>query len=307
MIVGKTTMPEFGILPVTEPRRFGPTRNPWDTARTPGRLLRRRRRRGGRRHGADRPRQRRRRLAAHPGGLLRPGGAEAEPRTGLARARAGRRLPRPGRGAHPHGRRDRRAAGRARGLRAGRRHAGRRPRPSPSRSGRARARAAAYRRDQSTRRSRPRSTRPAGGPCARRPSCWPSLGHEVEEVDAALGGPGPAAHLHAVFGTPIALGVFFGGLVTGPRARRGAGRAALLDDLERDPRAQRGRLPGRARPAPGGLARRIVALWDDYDVVLTPRSASARCGSASSTPAATTRGTTSAARASSPPTPRSST
>jgi amidase len=34
--VGKTSLPEFGILPVTEPRRFGPTRNPWDTERTPG-------------------------------------------------------------------------------------------------------------------------------------------------------------------------------------------------------------------------------------------------------------------------------
>ena len=36
MLVGKTNMPEFGILPVTEPRRFGPARNPWDTERTPG-------------------------------------------------------------------------------------------------------------------------------------------------------------------------------------------------------------------------------------------------------------------------------
>ena len=34
--VGKTNMPEFGILPVSEPRRFGPARNPWDTDRTPG-------------------------------------------------------------------------------------------------------------------------------------------------------------------------------------------------------------------------------------------------------------------------------
>ena len=48
VIVGKTNMPEFGILPVSEPRRFGPARNPWDTSRTPGRLVRRRRRRGGR-------------------------------------------------------------------------------------------------------------------------------------------------------------------------------------------------------------------------------------------------------------------
>jgi amidase len=36
VIVGKTNMPEFGILPVSEPRRFGPVRNPWDTERTPG-------------------------------------------------------------------------------------------------------------------------------------------------------------------------------------------------------------------------------------------------------------------------------
>ncbi len=36
VIVGKTSMPEMGILPTTEPRRFGPTRNPWSTDRTPG-------------------------------------------------------------------------------------------------------------------------------------------------------------------------------------------------------------------------------------------------------------------------------
>jgi len=36
VIVGKTSLPEMGILPTTEPRRFGPARNPWDLARTPG-------------------------------------------------------------------------------------------------------------------------------------------------------------------------------------------------------------------------------------------------------------------------------
>jgi amidase len=36
VIVGKTNLPEMGILPVSEPRRFGPSRNPWDTERTPG-------------------------------------------------------------------------------------------------------------------------------------------------------------------------------------------------------------------------------------------------------------------------------
>ena len=36
VIVGKTAAPEFGIPPITESRRFGATRNPWDTERTPG-------------------------------------------------------------------------------------------------------------------------------------------------------------------------------------------------------------------------------------------------------------------------------
>ena len=36
VIVGTTTLPEYGILPVTEARLFGPTRNPWDLGRTPG-------------------------------------------------------------------------------------------------------------------------------------------------------------------------------------------------------------------------------------------------------------------------------
>ncbi|MDQ6750457.1 MAG: amidase [Actinomycetota bacterium] len=34
--VGMTNMPEMGITPVSEPRRYGPTRNPWATDRTPG-------------------------------------------------------------------------------------------------------------------------------------------------------------------------------------------------------------------------------------------------------------------------------
>jgi amidase len=36
VIVGSTTLPEYGILPVSEARIFGPTRNPWDPQRTPG-------------------------------------------------------------------------------------------------------------------------------------------------------------------------------------------------------------------------------------------------------------------------------
>jgi amidase len=36
IVVGTTTLPEYGILPTTETRRFGPTRNPWDPTRTTG-------------------------------------------------------------------------------------------------------------------------------------------------------------------------------------------------------------------------------------------------------------------------------
>lgn len=36
VIAGRTNSPELGSLPVTEPTAYGPTRNPWDTLRTPG-------------------------------------------------------------------------------------------------------------------------------------------------------------------------------------------------------------------------------------------------------------------------------
>jgi amidase len=36
IIVGKTNTPEFGLVPVTEPERFGPARNPWNTNHTTG-------------------------------------------------------------------------------------------------------------------------------------------------------------------------------------------------------------------------------------------------------------------------------
>ncbi len=36
VFAGKTNLPEFGLLPYTEPEAFGPTNNPWDLGRTAG-------------------------------------------------------------------------------------------------------------------------------------------------------------------------------------------------------------------------------------------------------------------------------
>ena len=124
VVLGTTNLPEFGILPTTEPRHTGPTRNPWDTDAHARRLLRRLG--GGGRRGArpDRARQRRRRLAADPRRLLRPRRPEAEPRPDLARPRPRRLLPRRGRRADAHGDRDGAAARRAVRLRGRRRDVG---------------------------------------------------------------------------------------------------------------------------------------------------------------------------------------
>src|SRR5690606_39417319 len=36
VVIGKTNSSEFGLMPVTEPHLFGPTRNPWNAEHTPG-------------------------------------------------------------------------------------------------------------------------------------------------------------------------------------------------------------------------------------------------------------------------------
>ena len=36
VVFGKTSTPEFGLMGITEPEAYGPTRNPWAPARTPG-------------------------------------------------------------------------------------------------------------------------------------------------------------------------------------------------------------------------------------------------------------------------------
>ena len=173
VIVGKTAMPEMGILPTTESRRFGPTSNPWDLERTPG----------GSSGGAAaavaagmvplRARQRRRWLDPDPGRLLRARRSQAGARSRFGRARPRAELPRLRRGADAVGGRHGRRARRARGVRAGRRELG------PASAGplfgaRGRAARPAYEsRSRSAPRSRARrSIRSTSAPRATPPRCW---------------------------------------------------------------------------------------------------------------------------------------
>jgi len=79
IVVGKTNLPELGILPTTEPLLFGPCRNPWDTERTTGGSS------GGSasgrrgRNGAHGPCQRRWRLHSHSSRMLRPLRSQTDP------------------------------------------------------------------------------------------------------------------------------------------------------------------------------------------------------------------------------------
>ena len=270
VIVGTTTLPEYGILPVSEAHIFGPTRNPWDLERTPG----------GSSGGAAAavaagllpggPRQRRRRLDPDPGRLLRAGRAEAEPRAHLAGPRAGRRGARVRRDAHPLRRGRRRDPRRARRATSPATPPGRPDPPEPfadsARREPLKLRIAAT--------TKPPVADAAVDPVAARAvddaaSLLRSLGHEVEEVDP----PWQEEYLRELFGAvfcdAIALSIAYSGLI--------AGHDPGADDMEPMSwaifsmvRKMTSLEAGAAAVRLQQFARRLVSFLLPYDALLTP-------------------------------------
>jgi amidase len=269
VIVGKTSMPEFGILPVSESRRFGPVRNPWDTDRTPG----------GSSGGA---------AAAVASGMLPlahgsdGGGSIRIPASccglvGLKPTR-GRISRGPDQGDDflvQDGVLTRTVAETAAmlDLLSGYELGDATWAPPPSEPF-----ASAAARDPGKLRIGYTTTAAIDAPldplCAQAvedaAQLLSELGHEVEEVAAPWGGEDDLLSVFTmVFGTPIAMGMFFGGMVTGREPTEelveplswtiwnGIRERTALDYLL-------------ARTQLTGISRGIIALWETYDVVLTP-------------------------------------
>ncbi|HEX2125060.1 MAG TPA: amidase [Thermoleophilaceae bacterium] len=266
--VGKTTLPEFGVLPVTEPRRFGPTRNPWDTDRTPGGSS------GGSAaavaagmvplaHGSD------------GGGSIRIPAACCG-LVGLKPAR-GRVSRGPTQGDDflvQDGVLTRTVAESAELLDV---LAGYEPGDASWAPPPAESFVHSVRREPE--RLRIGVTTTGAVDADLDPQCeratraaaelLASLGHAVEEVEAPWGGQDLLRVFAVVFGTPVAMGLFFGAQVTSREPSEelvepltwtiwnGIQRRTPLDYLL-------------ARTQLANHARAIVALWDEHDVVLMP-------------------------------------
>jgi amidase len=268
VIVGKTNMPELGILPVSEPRRFGPVRNPWDTDRTPG----------GSSGGA---------AAAVAGGMVPiahgsdGGGSIRIPAAccglvGLKTTR-GRISRGPDLGDDllvQDGTLTRTVAETAvmLDILSGYEIGDTTWAPPPSQPF-----AEAAKREPGTLRIGFTTTPPVDAELD--PVCEQAvrdaadllseLGHEVEETPAPWGADDPMESFTLAFGTPISLGLFFGGMVTGREPS-----PELVEPLSWQMwEAVRGHSALDyllARTRLNALSRDVIALWDTYDVLLTP-------------------------------------
>jgi amidase len=269
VFVGKTNLPEFGILPVTEPRRFGPTRNPWDPERTPG----------GSSGGAA--------AAVAAGMVPLAHGSDGGGSIRIPAACCGLVGLKPSRGRISRGPEQgddllvqdgvltRTVAETAALLdvMAGYETGDATWAPPPSEP---------FAQTAAREPGRLRigvTTVPAIDVAAIDPLCeraahdaaglLESLGHEVEQVDPPWKGQELLRAFTLVFGTPVALGIWFGSQVTGREPS-----AELVEPLswtiwegvrERNPLDYL-----LARTQLAAASRSIVALWDDYDAIVTP-------------------------------------
>jgi amidase len=268
VIVGKTNMPEFGILPVTESRRYGPCRNPWDTDLTPG----------GSSGGA---------AAAVASGMVPlahgsdGGGSIRIPAacTGLVGLKPSRgRISRgPDLGDDylvQDGTLTRTVAETAQMLDilSGYEIGDATWAPPPSEPF-----ASAVGRDPG--RLKIGYTLEAAMEAPLDPECeratreaaqlLSELGHEVEEIDAPWGGQELFEAFVMAFGTPITMGMYFGGLVTGrePSEELVEPLSWTMWNAVRERSALDYLL---ARTQLSAVSRGIIALWESYDVMLTP-------------------------------------
>jgi amidase len=268
VLVGKTNMPEFGILPVSEPRRYGPTRNPWDTGRTPG----------GSSGGAA--------AAVASGMVPLAHGSDGGGSIRIPAACTGLVGLKPTRGRISRGpdqaddylvqdgvlTRTVEETARMLDILSGYEIGDATWAPPPSEPF-----SEAAKREPG--RLRIGYTMTAAIEAPLDPECeravtdaaqlLTELGHDVEEIDAPWTGQELLETFTLAFGTPIAMGMFFGGLVTGREPSEelveplswtmwtGIRERSALDYLL-------------ARTQLGAVSRSIIALWEEYDVVLTP-------------------------------------
>ena len=268
VLVGKTNLPEFGIVPVTESRRLGPARNPWDTERTPG----------GSSGGAA--------AAVAAGMVPLAHGSDGGGSIRIPAACCGLVGLKPSRGRISRGPDQgddflvqdgvltRTVAETAALLDV---LAGYEPGDGTWAPPPAEPFAAAAAREPGRLRIGWTTTAAVDAPldplCERAVTdaaeLLASLGHEVEEVQAPWAGQHLLQVFTLVFGTPIAMGLFFGAQVSGREPAEelveplswtiwnGIRERSALDYLL-------------ARTQLGAFSRSIVALWNDYDVVMTP-------------------------------------